>query len=331
MSTELDAGAWVRRIISLAGSLWARAGVTLLLLAIVASGLDWSLIERRLSDGRPLDFLLAVSLVAFALAVGAYRWHALLEAAEIRLSASRLARIYAVSTFSSSFLPTTAGGDVTRALLVARRGPALARTVVSILVDRVGGLVGMIGIAWVALALQPGTVPIGVQAILGWTTIAFVLGGALVGAAAFGGSRIARRVVPDRFIAIARDSRLVLLGYARDSRLLLKWALSSFAYQLLIAAQLVALAHAIDLELPFATAAVSLTIVTVVTLVPISIGGFGVREASYVVLLGSATIGASDAALISILSVATLLVASLPGAYLIITGNVGATPDAVPG
>jgi glycosyltransferase 2 family protein len=170
-----------------------------------------------------------------------------------------------------------------------------------------------------------------VQAILGWTTIAFAVGGVLVGAAAFRGSRIAARLVPDRFIAVARDSRLVLLDYARDSRLLAKVVLSSFAYQLLIAAQLVALAHAIDLDLPFATAAVSLTIVTVVTLVPISIGGFGVREASYVVLLGSVSIGASDAALISILSVATLLIASLPGAYLIVTGKVGATPDVVPG
>ena len=56
---------------------------------------------------------------------------------------------------------------------------------------------------------------------------------------------------------------------------------------------------------------------------PISIGGFGVREGSYVVLLGGASIAASDATLISVLSVATLLVASLPGAFLIMRGNVG--------
>lgn len=331
MSPELDGGRWLRRILALAKSVWVRAGVTLLLLGIVASRLDWSQMEARLSDGHPLDFLLAVGLMLVALAIGAYRWHALLDAADVRLSLSRLARIYAVSTFSSTFLPTTAGGDIARALLVARRGPVLARTVVSVLVDRLGGLIGMIGLAWIALVLQPDAVPVGVQAFLGWTTLVFALAGGLVAAAAFRGSGLAVRIVPERFVALARDSRQVLVAYARDPRLLLKWISTSLVYQLLVALQIVALAHAIDLDMPVATAAVALAVVTVVTLVPISIGGFGIREASYVVLLGSVSIGASDAALISVLSVATLLVASLPGAYLLITGNVGATPDVVPG
>jgi len=331
MSPESDGGRWLRRVLALASSVWVRAFVTLLLLGIVASSLDWGQIEQRLSDGQPLYFVVAVALIVLALVVGAYRWHALLEVADVHLSTSRLARIYAVSTFSNTFLPTSTGGDVTRALLVARRGPVLARTVVSVLVDRVGGLIGMIGVAWIGLALEPSAVPVGVQAILGWTTLVFAIAGALVAAAAFRGSGLAARIVPDRFIELARDSRQVLLSYARDAPLLGKWALTSLVFQALVAAQLVALAAAIDLDLPFATAAVALAIVTVVTLVPISIGGFGIREASYVVLLGSVSIGASDAALISVLSVATVLVASLPGAYLIVTGNVGATPDVVPG
>ncbi len=41
-------------------------------------------------------------------------------------------------------------------------------------------------------------------------------------------------------------------------------------------------------------------------------------------LLGGASIAAADATLISVLSVAALFVASLPGAYLIVRGRVGA-------
>ena len=44
-------------------------------------------------------------------------------------------------------------------------------------------------------------------------------------------------------------------------------------------------------------------------------GGFGVREGSYVVLLSGASIAATEATLISVLRVATLFIASLPGAY----------------
>src|SRR5690349_9435721 len=87
------------------------------------------------------------------------------------------------------------------------------------------------------------------------------------------------------------------------------------------------LVRAVDLRLTFATAAVSLALVTVVTLIPISIGGFGVREGTYVVLLSGASIGASDATLISVLSVAALLFASLPGAFVLAQGRASSSKE----
>jgi hypothetical protein len=105
---------------------------------------------------------------------------------------------------------------------------------------------------------------------------------------------------------------------------------SSFLFQALISLQLVMLARAIDVHLPFATAAVVLALVTVVTLIPISIGGFGVREGSYVVLLAGASIAATDATLISVLSVATLFLASLPGAFMLARGGIAPALEAVP-
>jgi uncharacterized protein (TIRG00374 family) len=301
----------------------------MLLLGVVASRLDWSLIAQRLREGHPLDFLFAVAIVLLALVMGAWRWHALLHGAGIPLAIPRLARIYAVSTFSNTFLPTSAGGDVTRALLVTRRGPELRPVVVSVLVDRAGGLAGLLGIAWLAFAFAPSRVPHSAQVILSWTTLALGLGALLMGVAALRGGRLGRRILPARALSVVRDARDVLLTYARSPRLLISWLLLSLAYQALIAFQLVVLGRAIDVELPFATAAVALALVTIVTLIPISIGGFGIREGTYVVLLGAASIAASDATLLSILSVATLLLASLPGAYLIVRGNVGASAEPV--
>jgi glycosyltransferase 2 family protein len=333
MSTERDGGGGsqaMRRVGWLVRSPWVRAGVTLLLLAIVASRLDWSRIASRLREGQPLDFLLAVAIVLLALVAGAWRWHALLRRAGVSLGVGRLARIYAVSTFSASFLPTTAGGDVTRALLVTRCRPDLRRVVVSIIVDRAGGLVGLIGIAWLALLVEPARVPSHTRAVLAWTTGVLAVGAVAVVGVALRDSGPVRQLVPARLVVVGRDARDVLRDYASSPALLGWWFGLSVLYQALIAFQLVVLAHAIDVELSFSTAAIALTLVTLVTLVPISIGGFGLREGSYVVLLGSVSIAASDATLISVLSVATLLVASLPGAFLIMRGNVGALPEAVP-
>lgn len=308
-------------------SVWARVVITLVLLAVVASQLDWGQMADRLRDGQPLDFVAAVLLVVAALAIGAYRWAVLLDRAGVTVAWGRLARIYAVSTFSNTFLPTSVGGDVTRALLVARRGPLLRRAATTILVDRVGGLLGLVVLAWGALVLQPTAVPGGAKTFLTIVTVALI-GGTVLAMVVAGRSApgLARRV-PQRFRTSASEVRSVIADLCRDPRAMALVLVTSVVFQGLVAAQLVMLARAIDVDLLFSTAAVSLTLVTIVTLIPISVGGFGLREGSYVVLLGGASVGASDATLISVLTVVVLLFAGLPGAFLMARGNVGAMPQ----
>jgi uncharacterized protein (TIRG00374 family) len=330
VSTEAHSSLLVRQARWMAESWHVRWIVTLALLGVVAAQIDWTQMERHLSHGHPLDFVVAVALVLTALVIGACRWWWLLRGAGVHLDIMQLARVYAVSTFSSTFLPTTVGGDVTRALLVVRRGPLLTRVAVTVLVERVGGLVGLLGIAWIGFALHSATVATGAREFLTWVTAAIVVGALLVVAAVLRGSRLARILVPKRLLSVARESHSLLRGYISDPATLFMLLVSSLLYQALMALQLVMLARAIDVNLSFATAAITLALVTVVTLMPISIGGFGVREGSYIVLLASASIGATEATLISLLSVATLFVASLPGAFMLARGGISPAIEVLP-
>ncbi|HEX4187115.1 MAG TPA: lysylphosphatidylglycerol synthase transmembrane domain-containing protein [Solirubrobacteraceae bacterium] len=318
------------RIRQRGGSLPVRIVVTLALVGLVASQIEWSLVARRVSHGQPLYFLAAVAFVLAALTVGAWRWWRLLDKAGVHLGAYSLARVYAVSTFSNTFLPTSVGGDVTRALLVSRQGPVLTRVATTIVIDRLGGLMGLLGTAWLAIAFQSASVPHGAKIFLGWVTAVVFLALVVMCAAIFRGSRLARAAIPRRLVTPARQSRALLRTYASDPATLLIVLAQSLLYQALISLQLVMLARAIDVHLSFSTAAVVLALVTVVTLIPISIGGFGIREGSYVVLLGGASIAATDAALISLMSVAALFFASLPGALLLMRGGVRPALESVP-
>jgi uncharacterized protein (TIRG00374 family) len=305
------------RFVRLAESLPVRIVVTLGLLGVVATNIDWSQMGHRLSHGQPLYFVAAVALVVAALVTGACRWWWLLRKADLNVGAGSVGRIYSVATFSTTFLPTSMGGDVTRTFMVARRPPLLTRAVVTVIVDRVGGLAGLLGMAWLALAFRSASVPHGAEVFLLWVTAVALVGGLVILIAVFRGSRAARALVPSQLASHARESRALIREYAADPLTLLVLLSSSLLYQALISLQLVMLAHAIDVHLAFATAAVVLTLVTVVTLIPISIGGFGIREGSYVVLLAGASIVATDATLISVLSVAALFFASLPGAFML--------------
>ncbi len=313
----------------MAASLPARVAITVLLLGIVASHIDWEQMAGRIRNGHPLDFVVAVGLVLIALVVGAWRWWLLLRRADVHLGVGRLARVYAVSTFSGTFLPTAVGGDVTRALLVARGGPVLTRVATTIVTDRAGGLFGLLGMAWIAFACNASKVPNGARTFLLWVSAVSVLGAGMVLVALWRKPRLrGGSLIPARLGDAARESWKLLQVYARDVPMLMAVVLSSLCFQALISLQLVMLADSIGIDLPFATAAVALALVTVVTLVPISIGGFGVREGTYVVLLGGASIAATDAALISILSVAALFLASLPGAYMLARGGLAPAMEA---
>jgi hypothetical protein len=67
------------RALKAARSLPFRVIVTLGLLGVVASNINWSLVSTRLDHGHVLDFAAAVALVLCALVLGAWRWALLLR------------------------------------------------------------------------------------------------------------------------------------------------------------------------------------------------------------------------------------------------------------
>jgi uncharacterized protein (TIRG00374 family) len=296
---------------------WLRAGVTVALTAFVAVRVDWGAFAERLESGRPGWFAAAVGLVAAALVIGALRWWQLLGAAGIRLDARQLGRVYTVSTFSSTFLPTSVGGDVARALLVAREPRLLVRVGATILVDRAGALLGMLALAWLGLLLQPGAASVRTQVALAVVTGAVVVAGAVALLAATRPSAAPARVRPARLGRALREVREVTAIYGRRPAVLVVLVGSSVLFQALVAAQLCALAESLGLSLSFAMAAVTLTLVTLATMIPLSIAGFGIREVSYVVVLAGAGIDATDATALSLATVVVLLLASLPGAVML--------------
>lgn len=313
-SGSATGASWLRRT---AGSTWFRVAVTALLLGFVATKIHWSDVVSRLGHADLRYVLAAIVVIVLSLVIGAYRWQRLLIAADIRLGIPDLGRVYAMSTFSNAFLPSAVGGDVARTLLVARRGPALGRTAVTVIVDRAAALVGLLGLAWIGVTVTSASAPQGTIAVLGWVTAAFVLGGAVAAVVAFRDAEFARRFVPRRLETLVRGAREQVRECLRRPGLLAILVLSSLAFQALVATQVVFLARAIGVHVDFPTAAVAIALVTVATLAPISIGGFGVREGSYVAILGAASVSATNATLISLLTVFVLFIVTLPGAYLL--------------
>lgn len=293
---------------------WVRLVVTAAVLTVVVLLVDpVALVDRvRRADG-PL-FGAAVAALLGALVLGGFRWFVLLRATGVQTTAHRWTRAYAVGTFANSFLPAGFGGDAVRAVMASARREDLVPTATSILVDRLTGIGSLVVIAWIGVALDPGGVPGSLVAALAWLTaagVAVVVGGVL---AARAGGRVAH-LLPARLrspLARARDA-LAASGKAGAGPLSAA-GLLGLAYQALVVLETWLLARSIGLDLPMALMGVAVTLVIVLTLIPFSIAGLGIREGGYVAVLATVDVSATDAVLLSLLTLAAFAVASAPGA-----------------
>ncbi len=152
--------------------------------------------------------------------------------------------------------------------------------------DRLTALACLLTLSWLVLPFDPGAVPGELVAGLAVGTAAALAGAALLLLA--GASLRVRARVPERLRGVLGEMWAPLRTLAGDRALIARITALGLAYQALILLSVWCAARSIELELPFTLIAVAVPQVLVLTLVPISVAGFGVREGGFAVLLGMA-------------------------------------------
>ncbi len=91
-------------------------------------------------------WLLALALLIFPVTyiVTSYRWHELLKALDIHISLARAFVLNMVGAFYNSFMPGSTGGDVLKAYYASKQTVHRTRAVMSVVVDRVIGLLALV-------------------------------------------------------------------------------------------------------------------------------------------------------------------------------------------
>jgi uncharacterized protein (TIRG00374 family) len=296
---------------------WVRVLVSVGLLCAVATQVDFTTGGDRLENGRWRFFGFAVTLLLGAFVVGAARWHVLLKAAELEGTRLQTLRAYMIGVFSTNFLPSQFGGDVARAWLAGGPGTRV-RAATTVVIDRLTILVCLLVLAWLVVLADSDPIPTSLLVALAATTVVvlvIMLGGAVVSATS--GWRF-RRILPSAVVQSLRDANVTARRCLSGARVLQAVVALGLVYQVLVVLALWLLARALALDLAFSVLVVSVPIVHVLTALPVSIGGLGVREGGFVILLGEAGVAPTDATLLSLLSGAAFAAASLPGAVALV-------------
>ncbi|MGD1993762.1 MAG: lysylphosphatidylglycerol synthase transmembrane domain-containing protein [Anaerolineae bacterium] len=300
----------------------ARVGIGIGALAFLLwkIGLGETLNQLRQADLRLLSLAFLLFLVSLIIRAG--RWAALLWALEVRAPLRKLIYLYFVGAFFNSFLPSGFGGDVVRALELTRDTPPPA-AVGTVLVDRMTGLLVLLAMGLVALPFSAGQL----APWLVWLLIA-VAGGGLLGGALLLEGRLLRRItawLPER-ISLDGTGPLARIYAAVTG---CGWRAVGQALGISLVFNVVNVlinylcGRAVGIDLSLGYFFITAPLISITLMVPISVGGVGIRDWVTVALFSPAGVGSSTAAAMSLAIYGVSAAAGLVGGGLYLGRSVG--------
>ncbi|MBQ0823536.1 flippase-like domain-containing protein [Microvirga sp. HBU67558] len=290
----------------------AKVVVSTAILIFLGRNLEIAAIERTFRTMTVEMFGLCLLQLLLIPVLGAIRWKIVLSRLGYALRLRPLGRIFWIGMALNQILPTAVGGDAIRTWMIYRDGVNPVDATISVLLERIallGSLLTMICMAgWIGSTFVP-------HALFKLTGLAVLAGIVAVALLPFG----------ERLFALLPNSRFVRLGHSMWCSLS-KVMLNYWALPLGVLCILTNLNFAIAgwwlglaMNLPFdgAVYLVAIPVVTLATVIPISVGGWGVREAAMVGMLGP--LAGNDVALLySVMFGIALLLSSLPGLILLL-------------
>lgn len=298
-----------------------RAVISFGLLAYLISIADIAQIYETIKQANMAYLGLALLIFTTAIFVLSLRWQILLNQVDIRPGYFRLVVFYFIGYFLNNFLPTSIGGDVSRAYNIAKTSGRHGTGVASVLLERMLGLLATLTLAslsvfWVAELFQTDLIIIVTIGMLAF--VVFVLLN-LFNPTLFGfSSRLLKKIhwwgIGDKIVEVFAT----IHDYRQSKAAVLQAYLLSLCAQFLVVVMNYVLAQALALKnITFGYLLLVIPVTFVISMAP-SINGLGVRDFGYESLLSKIGIDTSQALSLSFLNTLTPMIISIIGGIMLI-------------
>ncbi len=291
-----------------------RLGVSAALLSGVLLWSDPAAIAELLLGLDPRWLLPALLVTVLQVGLSAWRWRFTAARLGIALRWSTAFTEYYLATFLNQVLPGGVTGDAARAWRHARALAQYGPAVRAVVIERASGQLVMAGVAALALVAQPALLaglPVGLSGVF-----------AVVAAAAGLSGWLAWRWLARVLRPLLVDIRRALLA---PGALPVQIATSVAVVATYIVVYLIA-ARALGVATPFTLLLPLIPIVLLAMLIPLSVSGWGFREAAAAIVWPLAGLPASEGVAIAVAYGLLVLMGSLPGAGVMVARPLN--PDA---
>jgi uncharacterized membrane protein YbhN (UPF0104 family) len=283
------------------------------LLSVILDSIDFGAAIDRIVAAKPGTLTGGIVVLAFQILVIVWRWQAILTAMRVNLPFLKLLEFTYIGLFFNQALPSSVGGDAVRMYKVFKAGVLLNRSVNGVVLDRVATVLGLVLLVVIA-------VPFFVERV-GEAESRWIIP-AVSTLALGGGGGLALLMVLDKlpsryshlrlirgFAALAADTRSVFLTPQHATKAMI---ISCFGHAN-VAFGVYLIAASVDLGVTWVDCMVLMPPVLLLITLPISIAGWGVREAVMVTAFGFIGVPDEGAVVLSVLFGLTAILLALPG------------------
>jgi uncharacterized protein (TIRG00374 family) len=307
------------RKLNLRGVVQVVVGIGALLFVIMKS--DARGLAEALRNTRVIYLPIAI-VASFAVTwLMAYRWGMILAAKGPRLKTQRLFAYYLIGLFFTSFVPGGGvSGDVARLIYVDREVRDKALVLSTLVYERLVGVFTLLLTGLVATLMTRAYGQTEPMIYISEAVLAIALIAIAILMSGYVSSRLARLIrelgVRIKFVRLAEAAARTIeamIGLKSDGALLVRTALMSLLIRILWSLGCFVVAWAMGMPIGVLTMFAFISLIDLVRLMPISVGGLGVREWSVVVLFASVGIPREQALTFSLLAFAPIYLNAIVG------------------
>jgi uncharacterized membrane protein YbhN (UPF0104 family) len=292
---------------------YVRIAVSTVLLGAIAWHTDWGQVQRSFAGLRYDLWFAALALLALCQIASARRWQVLARELRFDRSVPQLLAYYLIGMYFNLLLPTSVGGDVMRAWYLDGRSQRKLAALAAVLLDRLNGLLVLIAMACLAVALSPLDLPVWIV----WSVWA-IAAAAVAGLAAL---PVMQRL--EMLPAGRRQQLQTMVQALRAPRALIEATFWSAGIQVANVVLVWLIGLALGTDVPLSYYFVFVPMVSLLTLLPVSVNGMGVREGGVVLFLTPLGVAPTIATALAFLWFAIFAAAGLIGGAVYLFGGYG--------
>jgi uncharacterized protein (TIRG00374 family) len=284
--------------------------LTVIIFYIISLSIEFSKVLEIVSSAKIIPLIIALTLQFFATLLASVRWAWLMEKLEFNYPMWFYIKHYFIGSLFSQAMPSSIGGDAYRVITIAKKGHKKTHSFYSILIDRLMGLFGLLLI--ITIGLFNANLIFLENYLLNGILLLLILGFIAIFSLMF----VYKLPLPKHKLL---NWLMVLSEHFHQSFKgnwqIIRQIAISISIHFLVVSALYFIALSLGLNQPFWVFVLFVPISLLLTMIPLSFAGWGIRESAMVFFFS--LMGAANEIVLtmSVIYGLILIITSLPASY----------------